>query len=50
MKNVVFPEFEECAKRMRALKSSGGTDAGLTEYKGGDAYFEMLNRSENSEG
>ena len=45
MKNVVFPEFEECAKRMRALKSSGGTDAGLTEYKGGDAYYEMLNRN-----
>lgn len=48
MKNVVFPEFEECAKRMRALKSSGGTDAGLTEYKGGDAYFEMLNRNQTN--
>ena len=25
MKEVVFPEFEECARRMRALKGSGGT-------------------------
>ena len=48
MKKVVFPEFEECAKRMRALKSAGGTDAGLTEYKGGDAYFEMLNRNQTN--
>ena len=44
MKNVVFPEFEECAKRMRALKSAGGRDAGLTEYRGGDAYYAVLNR------
>ncbi|MBO4680430.1 MAG: DUF885 family protein [Clostridiales bacterium] len=44
MKNVVFPEFEECAKRMRALKSAGGQDAGLTEYRGGDAYLAVLTR------
>lgn len=44
MKNVVFPEFEECAKRMRALKSAGGRDAGLSEYRGGDAYLAVLSR------
>ncbi|MBR5181352.1 MAG: DUF885 family protein [Clostridiales bacterium] len=50
MKNVVFPEFEECAKRMRALEDAGGTDAGLTEYRGGDAYLEMLNRNQTNSG
>ena len=50
MKNVVFPEFEECAKRMRALKSAGGRDAGLNEFRGGDAYFAMLNRSQTNSG
>ena len=44
MKNVVFPEFAECAERMRALKSAGGRDAGLNEYRGGDAYYAVLNR------
>ena len=44
MKEVVFPEFEECAERMRALKGSGGVDAGLCEYRGGDAYYAMITR------
>ena len=44
MKNIVFPEFEECARRMRALKNSGGQDAGLTQYRGGDAYLAVLTR------
>lgn len=44
MKEVMFPEFEECARRMRALKGSGGTDAGLCAYRGGDAYYAMLTR------
>lgn len=44
MKEVVFPEFEECAQKMRALKGSGGTDAGLSQYRGGDAHFAMLTR------
>lgn len=48
MKNVVFPEFEECAKRMRALKDAGGRDAGLSEYRGGEAYLEMLNRNQTN--
>lgn len=45
MKDVMFPEFQECADRMRALKSSGGTDAGLSAYRGGDAYYAMLTRT-----
>ena len=44
MKEVAFPEFEECARRMRALKGSGGTDQGLCQFKGGDAYYAMLTR------
>ena len=44
MKEVAFPEFEECAMRMRNLKGSGGTDKGLREFKGGDAYYAMLTR------
>ncbi len=44
MKDYMFPEFEECASRMRALKGSGGVDAGLCAYRGGDAYYAMLTR------
>ena len=44
MKEVMFPEFEECARRMRALEGSGGEDAGLCRYRGGDAYYAMLTR------
>ncbi len=50
MKNVVFPEFEECAKRMRALKDAGGRDAGLSEYRGGDAYLATLSRIQTNSG
>ena len=44
MKEVAFPEFEECAARLRKLKGSGGEDKGLCEFKGGDAYYAMLTR------
>ena len=44
MKEVAFPEFEECARRMRNLKGSGGKDQGLCAFKGGDAYYAMLTR------
>ena len=48
MKEVLFPEFQECADRMRALKGSGGVDAGLCAYRGGDAYYAMLNRTQTN--
>lgn len=44
MKECVFAEFEECAARMRALEGSGGVDAGLCSFRGGDAYYAMLTR------
>ena len=50
MKEVAFPEFEECAMRMRNLKGSGGTDKGLREFKGGDAYYAMLTRNMTNNG
>ena len=50
MKEVAFPEFQECADRMRKLKGSGGTDQGLCEYKGGDAYYAMLTRNLSNNG
>ena len=50
MKEVAFPEFEECAARMRKLKGSGGVDAGLSAYKGGDAYFAALTRQITNNG
>lgn len=48
MKNFFFPEFEECASRMRALKGSGGVDCGMCDITGGDAYFDMLYRSQSN--
>ena len=48
MKEVVFPEFQECADRMRALEGSGGVDAGLCAYRGGDAYYAMLTRQQTN--
>ena len=38
MHDIVFPEFEECAERMRALKC-GAPSVGVCSYPGGDAYF-----------
>ena len=50
MKEVAFPEFEECAARMRKLKGSGGTDAGLCSYRGGDAYYAAYTRQITNNG
>ena len=50
MKEVMFPEFEECARRMRALKGSGGSDAGLCNYRGGEAYYAYLTRTMTNNG
>ena len=38
MHDIVFPEFEECAERMRALKC-GAPAVGVSAYPGGDAYY-----------
>lgn len=48
MHDVVFPEFEECATRMRALEGSGGEDAGLCRYRGGDAYYAYIVRGQSN--
>jgi len=50
MKEVAFPEFQECADRMRKLKGSGGSDVGLCQYKGGDAYYSVLTRNLTNNG
>ena len=44
MKNSMFPEFEECAQRMRALMGSGGRGTGLTEFAGSQEYYSYLCR------
>jgi|GEM_PF-434667 len=41
MHDVVFPEFEECAERIRALKC-GAEEKGVSDYPGGDAYYAYL--------
>ena len=38
MHDIVFPEFEECAERIRALKC-GAPSVGVSAYPGGDAYY-----------
>ncbi|MBP5654485.1 MAG: DUF885 family protein [Clostridiales bacterium] len=48
MKNTVFPEFEECASRMRALKSYNGENRGLLQFKGGREYYECLFRAKTN--
>lgn len=49
MQNVVFPEFEECADRMRALKC-GAPDIGVCQYPGGDAYFAYIFYTQTNSG
>lgn len=46
MHDVFFPEFEECAERMRALKTCGGEDTGVCNYEGGTAYYEYHFRNQ----
>ena len=48
MKTVVFPEFEECAQRIRALVGSGGKHEGLCNKQGGDAYYTMICYSQSN--
>ena len=42
MKEVFFPEMEECAQRMRALEGSGGEYGGICQYPGGTEYYVFL--------
>lgn len=45
MHEYFFPEFEECAQRMRDLIGSGGVATGLCNYEGGAAYYDALFRN-----
>ncbi len=49
MHTVVFPEFEECAERMRALKC-GAPDVGVSSYPGGDAYYAYIFATQTNSG
>lgn len=51
MKNVVFPEFEECAKRMGALKGNCKNEqGGLCGFEHGKELYDivMMNKSNSS--
>lgn len=48
MHETVFPEFTECASRMRDLEGNGGGDVGLCSYLGGQAYYSALFRSDSN--
>ena len=45
MHDSFFPEFVECASRMRALIGSGGSDTGLYYLEGGEAYCDYIYRA-----
>ena len=45
MHDVFFPEMEECADRMRDLKTGEGSDLGVSQYDGGDAYYTYIVRN-----
>ncbi|MCR5593495.1 MAG: DUF885 domain-containing protein [Saccharofermentans sp.] len=49
MHDIVFPEFEECAQRIRALKC-GAPDVGVCSYPGGDAYFAYIFATQTNSG
>ncbi|MBR1798139.1 MAG: DUF885 family protein [Clostridiales bacterium] len=49
MHDIVFPEFEECAARMRALKC-GAPSVGVCSYPGGDAYFAYIFATQTNSG
>lgn len=48
MHSVVFPEFAECAERLRGLKGNGGVDLALCDIEGGMAYFAWMSRIETN--
>ncbi|MBR3533352.1 MAG: DUF885 family protein [Clostridiales bacterium] len=49
MHDIVFPEFEECAQRIRALKC-GAPEVGVCSYPGGDAYFAYIFATQTNSG
>ena len=49
MHDIVFPEFEECADRMRALKC-GAPAVGVSSYPGGDAYYAYIYATQTNSG
>ena len=49
MHDIVFPEFEECAERIRALKC-GAPSVGVCSYPGGDAYFAYIFATQTNSG
>ena len=49
MQDIVFPEFEECAERMRALEC-GAPSVGVSSYPGGDAYYAYIFATQTNSG
>lgn len=45
MHDVLFPEMQECADRMRDLETGEGEDLGLTQFDGGVAYYAYVVRN-----
>ncbi len=45
MKDYFFPEFQECADRMRALKGKGSNDSGIAAFDGGKDLYAAITRS-----
>lgn len=43
MKEIFFPEFEECAERMRAIEPSE-TEYSVYNFEGGQEYYKMIAR------
>ena len=48
MRNVFFPEMQECADRMRALIGSGGPEGGVRDYPYGREYFAYTFRNQSN--
>ena len=49
MHDIVFPEFQECADRIRALKC-GAPSVGVCSYPGGDAYYAFIFATQTNTG
>ena len=49
MHTIFFPEFEECAERLRALEC-GAPSVGVSSYPGGDAYYAYIFATQTNTG